>query len=203
MMRAGALSFSRWRRSMLSRKRRQVVDRPGQLDAVLRQLPCFVHRAGVVDEHIQLWIAGQHLGGQSAHRGLRREVGDECRHRRSPPGSIRRECVDHIVALGETHLRRVLKSYARYYNEMRTHRSLDKDAPISRPVQRTGNIISHALLGWTASPLRPCLSFRYTQGYSDAPNQYLDCASYLARALGHHSILAGRTRHKERTYLCR
>jgi hypothetical protein len=43
------------------------------------------------------------------------------------------------------HLRRVLKSYARYYNEMRTHRSLDKDAPISRPVQRTSSIISHAL----------------------------------------------------------
>jgi transposase InsO family protein len=62
-------------------------------------------------------------------------------------GSIRRECVDHIVVLGETHLRRVLKSYARYYNETRTHRSLDKDAPISRPVQRTGSIISHALLG--------------------------------------------------------
>src|SRR5438067_480713 len=62
-------------------------------------------------------------------------------------GSIRRECVDHIVVLGETHLRRVLKSYARYYNETRTHRSLDKDAPISRPVQRTGSIMSHALLG--------------------------------------------------------
>jgi transposase InsO family protein len=62
-------------------------------------------------------------------------------------GSIRRECVDHIVVLGETHLRRVLKSYARYYNETRTHRSLDKDAPISRPIQRTGSIMSHALLG--------------------------------------------------------
>src|SRR5437660_2057054 len=62
-------------------------------------------------------------------------------------GSIRRECVDYIVVLGETHLRGVLKSYARYYNEMRTHRSLDKDAPISRPVQRTGSIMSHALLG--------------------------------------------------------
>jgi len=43
-------------------------------------------------------------------------------------GSIRRECVDQLIVLGETHLRRVLKSYARYYNEMRTHRSLDKDA---------------------------------------------------------------------------
>src|SRR6266446_1099889 len=61
-------------------------------------------------------------------------------------GSIRRECVDHIVVLGEMHLRRVLKSYARYYNETRTHRSLDKDAPISRPVQRAGSIMSHALL---------------------------------------------------------
>src|SRR5260370_933993 len=62
-------------------------------------------------------------------------------------GSIRRECVDHIVVLGETHLRRVLKSYSRYYNKVRTHRSLDKDAPISRPVQRAGSITSHALLG--------------------------------------------------------
>jgi transposase InsO family protein len=62
-------------------------------------------------------------------------------------GSIRRECVDHIVVLGEKHLRGVLKSYARYYNETRTHRSLDKDAPISRPVERAGSIISHALLG--------------------------------------------------------
>jgi transposase InsO family protein len=62
-------------------------------------------------------------------------------------GSIRRECVDHVVALGEGHLRRVLRSYARYYNEMRTHRSLDKDAPLSHPAQRTGSIKSHALLG--------------------------------------------------------
>src|ERR1700730_9029039 len=62
-------------------------------------------------------------------------------------GSIRRECVDHLVVLGEMHLRRVLKSYARYYNETRTHRSLDKDAPIPRPIQRTGSIMSHALLG--------------------------------------------------------
>ena len=52
-------------------------------------------------------------------------------------GSIRRECVDHFVVLGEVHLRRILKAYARYYNEIRTHRSSDKDAPVSRPVQRT------------------------------------------------------------------
>ena len=60
-------------------------------------------------------------------------------------GTIRRECVDHIVVLGEAHLRRVLREYARYYNTARTHRSLD--APVSRPVQQTGRIVSHALVG--------------------------------------------------------
>ena len=64
-----------------------------------------------------------------------------------PIGSIRRECVDHIIVLGEAHLRRVLKSYARYYNDVRTHRYLDKDAPVSRPVQRTGRIKSLPTLG--------------------------------------------------------
>ena len=38
-------------------------------------------------------------------------------------------------------------AYARYYNDLRTHRSLDKDAPLLRPVQRIGRITSHALLG--------------------------------------------------------
>src|SRR5271156_4917232 len=62
-------------------------------------------------------------------------------------GSIRRECLDHIIVFGEAHLRRTLRSYACYYNDIRTHRSLDKDAPVSRPVQRTGIISSHAILG--------------------------------------------------------
>jgi transposase InsO family protein len=62
-------------------------------------------------------------------------------------GSIRRECLDHIIVFGEAHLRRTLRSYACYYNHIRTHRSLDKDAPVSRPVQRTGIISSHAILG--------------------------------------------------------
>jgi hypothetical protein len=59
-------------------------------------------------------------------------------------GSIRRECVDHIIVLGE--MRRILKSCADYYNSVRTHRSLNKDAPV-RPVQRTGAISSRAMLG--------------------------------------------------------
>ena len=62
-------------------------------------------------------------------------------------GSIRRECVDHFIVLGEAHLRRVLRAYARYYNDIRTHRSLDKDAPVSRSVQRTGIISSRPILG--------------------------------------------------------
>src|SRR5664279_1695008 len=62
-------------------------------------------------------------------------------------GSIRRECVDHFIVLGEAHLRRIRRAYARYYNDIRTHRSLDKDAPVSRPVQWTGIINSHAILG--------------------------------------------------------
>jgi transposase InsO family protein len=62
-------------------------------------------------------------------------------------GSIRRECLDHAIICGETHLRRVLKSYADYYNRFRTHRSLNKHAPVSRSVQRTGVIRSRAILG--------------------------------------------------------
>jgi transposase InsO family protein len=62
-------------------------------------------------------------------------------------GSIRRECLDHVVIRGEAHLCRVLKSYADYYNGVRTHRSLNKDAPVSRPIQRTGVISSRAILG--------------------------------------------------------
>src|SRR6516225_7214857 len=60
---------------------------------------------------------------------------------------IRRECVDHIVVWGEGHLRWILRAYARYYNNIRTHRSLDKDAPAFRPTQRIGNITSQAILG--------------------------------------------------------
>jgi transposase InsO family protein len=62
-------------------------------------------------------------------------------------GSIRRECLDHIIVLGEAHLRRILKSYARYYNETRTHLALDKDAPLSRTVKRAGRILCRPVLG--------------------------------------------------------
>jgi transposase InsO family protein len=62
-------------------------------------------------------------------------------------GSIRRECLDHIVVMGEASVRRTLKAYARYYNEVRTHRSLDKDTPETRPVQFIGLVRSRPVLG--------------------------------------------------------
>jgi transposase InsO family protein len=73
-------------------------------------------------------------------------------------GTIRRECVDHIVVLGETHLRRILRKYARYYNTARTHRSLAAGlSPDS--ADRTHRV---ARSGWrAASPIRPDLGFRH------------------------------------------
>lgn len=54
-------------------------------------------------------------------------------------GSIRRECLDHIVISNERGLRRVLDQYVAYYLKSRTHLALDKDAPVSRPVAPSGN----------------------------------------------------------------
>ena len=50
-------------------------------------------------------------------------------------GSIRRECLNHVIVLNDNHLRRLLKDYFRYYQESRTHLSLNKDAPESRAIQ--------------------------------------------------------------------
>jgi putative transposase len=50
-------------------------------------------------------------------------------------GSIRRELLDQIIVLSERHLMRLLESYVDYYHRYRTHRALDMDAPVPRPVQ--------------------------------------------------------------------
>jgi len=50
-------------------------------------------------------------------------------------GSIRRECLNHVVPINERHLRRILKSYVRYYMQSRTHLSLSKDSPEPRAIQ--------------------------------------------------------------------
>jgi putative transposase len=56
-------------------------------------------------------------------------------------GSIRRECLDHVIVLNEGSLRRTLRSYFVYYHRSRLHLSLDKDSPDSRPVHSLGEII--------------------------------------------------------------
>jgi transposase InsO family protein len=64
-------------------------------------------------------------------------------------GSIRRECLDHVVVLGERHLRRILTAYASYYHGSRTHLSLAKDAPTPRRVQGVteGDVIAFSEVG--------------------------------------------------------
>ena len=61
-------------------------------------------------------------------------------------GSVRRECLDHVLVFGEADLHRVLKTYAGYYNKVRTHLSLDKDAPNCRRTQTVGAIVAMPVL---------------------------------------------------------
>src|SRR6266849_2357932 len=62
-------------------------------------------------------------------------------------GTIRRECLDHMIVFGQAHLRRILGKYAAYYNESRIHRALNKDAPFHRAIERLGAITSQPVLG--------------------------------------------------------
>ena len=64
-------------------------------------------------------------------------------------GTLRRECVDHLVVLNDAHLRRVLHAYLAYYHATRTHLSLDKDAPEPRPVEYPdrGRIVKTPMVG--------------------------------------------------------
>jgi transposase InsO family protein len=61
-------------------------------------------------------------------------------------GTVRRECLDRLLIFSEPHLRRVLASYAAYYNQARTHLALGKDAPLGRAVQRSGVIVAIPIL---------------------------------------------------------
>jgi transposase InsO family protein len=70
-------------------------------------------------------------------------------------GTLRRECLDHVLIFGETHLRQILTLYASYYNQSRTHLSLRKNAPIGRSVQRYGTV--------AATPILSGLHHRYAR----------------------------------------
>ncbi len=64
-------------------------------------------------------------------------------------GSIRRECLNHVLVLGERHLRRILTRYFAYYHQARTHLALDKDAPDLRPIAlpAAGKIVQRPEVG--------------------------------------------------------
>ncbi|MDA0352320.1 MAG: integrase core domain-containing protein [Chloroflexi bacterium] len=63
-------------------------------------------------------------------------------------GTLRRECVDHIIPLSEQHLRAVLREYGDYYNATRPHRTLELEPPAGpRPVQAHGRVVAHPILG--------------------------------------------------------
>jgi transposase InsO family protein len=61
-------------------------------------------------------------------------------------GTLRRDCLDHVLIYGERDLRRVLTLYSLYYNETRTHLGLRKDAPLRRAIQRSGTIVATPIL---------------------------------------------------------
>ena len=69
-------------------------------------------------------------------------------------GTLRRDCLDHVVIFGARHLHRVLTAYSCYYNQTRTHLSLYKDAPLGRSIQREGAIVAAPIL----SGLHHCYS---------------------------------------------
>ena len=95
-------------------------------------------------------------GAEYAHRIRAMGIRDRPTAPRSPwqnayaerlIGSIRRELLDHVVVFGQQHLLHLLRSYQTYYNEARTHLSLDKDAPVPREAQRIGRVVARSHLG--------------------------------------------------------
>jgi putative transposase len=92
---------------------------------------------------------------QRAHSPDIEEVLTACRSPWQNPcveriiGSIRRECLDHVVVLGRRHLKRILTGYLDYYNGVRTHLTSYKDSPDRRPVQSAscGRIVETKMVG--------------------------------------------------------
>jgi Integrase core domain len=82
-------------------------------------------------------------------------------------GSVRRECTDHLIAFNADHLRRLLVSYATYYNEMRTHVSFGKDAPRTR-----GSGEMAKLYGDFDKPGPYLVLMRWNPGWFSAPHSY-------------------------------
>ena len=64
-------------------------------------------------------------------------------------GTLRRDCIDHVIVLNDNHLRRILRDYLTYYHGCRTHLSLDKDSPEPRSVEPSdhGRIVEFPMVG--------------------------------------------------------
>lgn len=62
-------------------------------------------------------------------------------------GTLRRECTDHRIPLGQRHLLRTLRQYVGYYNTSRPHQSLDRNSPIPREVEAIGEVCARPVLG--------------------------------------------------------
>jgi transposase InsO family protein len=92
------------------------------------------------------WVAGQLTEACDWDRTPEYLVRDRG-HAERLIGSLRRECLDHVVVFGERHLRQLLLLYMDYYNRARIHLSLNKDAPVPRAVQAVGRIYANPSLG--------------------------------------------------------
>ena len=84
-------------------------------------------------------------------------------------GSVRDECLDHVLVFGEAHLKRILATYAAYYNRVRRHLALDKNVPLGRAIQRSGSIVAIPVLGG--------LHYQYVRDF------FFGAARFLAAAL--------------------
>jgi putative transposase len=72
-------------------------------------------------------------------------------------GTLRRECLDHLLVYGERHLRRILAEYAQHYNEHRPHQSREQRPPLyetDRPVDMTARITSRQVVHGLISEYR-------------------------------------------------
>jgi Integrase core domain len=95
-------------------------------------------------------------------------------------GSIRRECLDHMIVFGEAHLRRIVGAYTAYYNEARTHRSLNKDAPSGAPLSVSAQSRHNRFSAAFAIDIAES-NFRYRQPQPSRPtNLIVDALTFVS-----------------------